>query len=240
MPRTKKTRKLKMFWRLAIAAAAVAMAGVLYFALANAVVIGTTAQYRLTAEGAAEADLQADCILVLGCRVYNDTPSVLLSDRLAMGLALYQAGVAPKLLLSGDNGQVEYNEPQAMYLYMKNHGVPEEDIFLDYAGFDTYSSARRARDVFGVRSVVVVTQEFHLARAVYDLRALGIEAHGVPARQGNYVISRYNDLREMAGRAKDFPVAGLIRPLPAFLGESIDIHGDGRVTHPIPHDAPPE
>jgi len=206
------------------------LVGVGYVAVANVTVCLTTKPYRLQPDDVTQG---ADCILVLGCLVHGEHPSGFLADRLERAYQLYSAGVAPKLLLSGDNGQVEYNELQAMYTYMIQRGVPEGDIFLDYAGFNTYNSARRARDIFLVRSCVVVTQGFHLPRAVYDLRAMGIDAVGVEAmpRVNPRSLNLKNTLRETAGRSKDFIYAGLIQPQPVFGGAVHDIGGDGRSTH---------
>lgn len=174
--------------------------------------------------------LDADCILILGASVLGDTPSKMLSDRLDVGIALYQAGVAPKLLLSGDNGQVYYNEVAVMLKYALDAGVPAEDIFLDHAGFSTYESMYRAGAVFEVQKAVVVTQGYHLYRALYDARGLGIEAAGVASDQKVYGGQAYRDLREIAARIKDFFMV-LAKPEPTYLGEAIPIGGDGRVTH---------
>nr|MDD6334954.1 ElyC/SanA/YdcF family protein [bacterium] len=203
----------------------------LYVLIANAWMAGMGRKYRTDITTA--AGLDADCILVLGCRVYEDgTPSDMLADRLAAGQALYQAGAAPKILVSGDNGRKGYNEPVSMLRCLQACGIPDEDIFLDYAGFNTYQSARRARDVFGAKKVIVVTQDFHLNRAIFDLRALGIEAYGMAADSHTYAGVAYNYLREIPARCKDFAVAGIFKPLPAYLGDAIDLTGDGTVTHP--------
>lgn len=172
----------------------------------------------------------ADCILVLGASVRGDTPSKMLRDRLDAGIALYRAGVAPKLLLSGDNGQVYYNEVEVMRKYALEAGVPAEDIFLDHAGFSTYESMYRAGAVFEVEKAVVVTQGYHLYRALYDARGLGVEAAGVASDQESYAGQDYRDLREVAARIKDFFMV-LAKPEPTYLGEAIPIGGDGRSTH---------
>ena len=108
------------------------------------------------------ADFDADCILVLGAGIKDkETPSPMLKDRLDVGIELYNLGIAPKLLLSGDNGQVEHNEIHVMLNYVKEAGVPSEDIFCDHAGFSTYDSMYRAGGIFGAERVIVVTQEYH-------------------------------------------------------------------------------
>ncbi|MBQ3924705.1 MAG: YdcF family protein, partial [Firmicutes bacterium] len=141
----------------------------------------------------------------------------------------YRNGAAPKLLMSGDDGQVEYNEVKVMLGYAVDAGVPEEDIFLDHAGFSTYESMYRARDVFGVSSMVVVTQKYHEYRALYIAESLGIDVRGVPAEEVDYMGQGYRNFRELLARDKDF-LKCIVKPKPTFLGDPIDIHGDGTVT----------
>jgi len=173
---------------------------------------------------------KADCILVLGAAVKPDgTPSAMLEDRLAVGVALYKDGAADKLLLSGDNGSVEYNEVKAMKNYALAHGVAAKDIYLDHAGFSTYESMYRAQAVFGVERVIIVTQTYHEYRAIYDAQRLGMQAAGVSADQQRYSGQTGRDLREVLARIKDF-FKCIAKPLPTYLGEKIPIDGDGRQT----------
>ena len=174
--------------------------------------------------------LKPECIMVLGASVLADgTPSPMLRDRLDVGLALYHAGVAPKLLLTGDNGQVEYNEVEAMLTYVNAFGVPKEDIFLDHAGFSTYESVYRAKAIFKVNRMIVTTQRYHLFRTLYGCRAMGIEALGAGADQQQYTGHEMREAREVLARDKDM-IKWLIKPNPTFLGEEIPITGDGRET----------
>jgi len=174
--------------------------------------------------------IDPECIMVLGASVNPDgTPSPMLQDRLETGIELYNRGVAPKLLLTGDNGQIEYNEVGAMKNYAVNAGVPEEDIFLDHAGFSTYDSVYRASYVFGVESMVAVTQEYHLFRTLHGCKKMGIEAVGIGADQEVYAGQEYREIREVLARVKDF-VMWLIKPEATFLGEAIPISGSGIVT----------
>lgn len=174
--------------------------------------------------------IEPDCIMVLGASVNPDgTPSPMLEDRLDAGLALYFKGVAPKILLTGDNGQVEYNEVQAMRNYVIAAGVPEDDVFLDHAGFSTYDSVYRASYIFGVESMVVVTQEYHLYRALHGCKKMGIEAVGIGADQEVFSGHEYREVREVLARVKDF-VKWLIKPEATLLGETIPISGSGIVT----------
>lgn len=129
---------------------------------------GSSRSYLLSAEEAGQLG-GVDAILVLGCGVRPDgSPSLMLRDRLETGLQLYEAGAAPKLLLSGDHGSIGYDEVNAMKDYVLERGVPSEDVFLDHAGFSTYESMYRARDVFQAQRVIIVSQRYHLYRAVYD------------------------------------------------------------------------
>ena len=175
--------------------------------------------------------IEPECIMVLGAAVNPDgTPSQMLKDRLETGIALYHMGVAPKLLLTGDNGQMEYNEVQVMKNFAVDRGVAEEDIFLDHAGFSTYDSVYRASYVFGVESMVVVTQEYHLYRALYGCNRMGIDAVGASADQAVYRGQEMREGREILARIKDFGM-WLVKPEATFLGEAIPISGSGITTH---------
>lgn len=176
------------------------------------------------------ADLDADCILVLGAGLKPDgTPNHMLQDRLDEAILLYNTGAASKILLSGDNGQEHYDEVNAMRIYVEGAGIPEEDVFLDHAGFSTYESMVRAREIFQVQSAVVVTQRYHQYRALYLARGLGIEAWGVSSDPRLYVGQSYRDLREILARNKDFFYL-MIKPDPTYLGEEIPISGSGLET----------
>jgi vancomycin permeability regulator SanA len=147
--------------------------------------------------------------------------SPMLADRVNAAIELYRAGRIHKLLMSGDNSQVNYDEVSAMRQYALDQGIPAEDISLDYAGFSTYESCYRARAIFGVRDVVLVTQQFHLARAVYTCQELGVEAVGYSVRDwgvySNRVLSFYT-LRETLATIKALWQVHITRPLPTFLG----------------------
>ncbi|MBP1760269.1 MAG: putative rane protein, partial [Firmicutes bacterium] len=170
---------------------------------------------------------KADAILVLGAYVFpSGTVSTMLNDRLTVGYELYEQGKAPKLLVSGDHGQKDYDEVNSMKNFLKNKGVPGQNVFMDHAGFSTYESLYRARDIFMVKKVIIVTQEYHLKRAVFVARELGLEAYGVASDKREYRGMAINNLREIAARNKDFIWAKLIKPEPTFLGESIPVFGD--------------
>jgi SanA protein len=174
---------------------------------------------------------QAQVAIVLGARVWADgTLSPMLADRLQTGVELYKAGKVKKLLLSGDHGQTDYDEVNAMLRYALDHGIPDEDVFTDHAGFSTYDTMYRARDVFVVRSAIVVTQGFHLARAVYTARSLGLEATGVPADIQPYTNEWRFAMRDWLARTKAFLELKITKPGPRFLGPVIPVEGDGRAT----------
>lgn len=173
----------------------------------------------------------ADCIIVLGCQVKSDgTPSSMLKDRLDRGVELYYQGVAPKIIMSGDHGQTEYDEVNTMKQYAIDAGIPSEDIFMDHAGFSTYESIYRARDVFEADTIVVVTQEYHLYRALYIAEKLDVSAFGVHCDYQTYSGQTYRDIREILARDKDF-VTCIFKPQPTFLGEAIPVSGDGNLTN---------
>ena len=177
------------------------------------------------------ADKNIDCIIVLGCKVKEDgTPSDMLKDRMKKAIQLYEMGVAPKILMSGDHGQTNYNEVMTMKQYAIDAGVPSEDIFMDHAGFSTYETMYRAKEVFGVESAVVVTQEYHMYRSLYIANKLGIDAYGWPSARYNYGGQTSRDIREVVARCKDFATT-IFKPEPTYLGESIDIKGSGDVTN---------
>lgn len=184
----------------------------------------------LTPEQAAALE-DADCIVVLGCWVKDDgTPSDMLRDRLERAIALYEAGAAPKIIMSGDHGRVEYNEVGTMKQYAIDAGIPSEDIFMDHAGFSTYETVYRAKEIFGAEKVILVTQKYHLYRALYIAQALDVEAYGVGADYHTYAGQSMRECREILARCKDFATA-VFKPEPAFLGDAIPVSGNGDVTN---------
>jgi SanA protein len=173
----------------------------------------------------------AQAALVLGAQVYRDgRPSIMLRDRVDAGAELYRAGRVDKLLLSGDHSRTDYDEVGTMRRLLLDQGIPAEDIFTDHAGFDTWDSAQRAKRVFDVSTAVVVTQRFHMARALYDARRAGLKVTGYAADRRDYgsIMGKLR-LREAAARVKTLGdvVTGAD---PHFLGAEIPISGDGRVS----------
>lgn len=196
----------------------------------NAYVKEVASPHILTPEAAAEME-DVDCILVLGCLVHSDgEPSDMLHDRLQRGVALYKAGAAPKLLMSGDHGQDDYDEVATMKQFAITEGVPSEDVFMDHAGFSTYESIIRARDVFQAKKIIIVTQEYHLYRALYLAQKLGVEAYGVSADYREYSGQGGREMREILARVKDFAFSYL-EPEPTYGGDAIPISGNGDLTN---------
>lgn len=196
----------------------------------NIYIISKTNDYIVTANEALAIE-DVDCILILGCFVKPDgSPSNMLYDRLDVGTTLYLNDAAPKLLMSGDHGQHQYDEVNNMKQFALDRDIPSEDIFMDHAGFSTYDSMYRARDIFGCDKIIIVTQEYHLYRALYVARSLGIEAYGVSADSREYVGQWTRDIREVAARTKDFFMV-VFNAQPVVLGESIPITGDGNLSN---------
>ncbi len=183
----------------------------------------------ITVEEAKAKDV--DCILVLGAAVWGGTrPSPMLQDRLDKGIELYNQGASPRMLMSGDHGGQYYDEVNVMKNYAMDARIEDSHIFMDHAGFSTYESMIRAKEVFEVDSVIIVTQGYHLSRALYIANELGLDAYGVASDPRKYNGQFYRDLREMAARVKDFGTA-LLKPQPTYLGEVIPISGSGEATN---------
>jgi SanA protein len=164
--------------------------------------------------------------LVLGASVVNGKPSPILAARADMAIQLYEAGKVSKILVSGDNGELTHDEVTPVREYLIAAGIPDDDIFLDHAGFDTYSSMYRARTVFDATSMTIVTQDFHLPRALYIARHLGITAYGVVADgQG----TPYDYLREVPASDKALWDL-LIERQPKYLGMQYPLTGSGTST----------
>ena len=196
----------------------------------NTYVKKTAGAHIITQEEAAD-QADVDCILVLGCGVREDgTPSHMLEDRLKQGVALYNLGASPKLLMSGDHGRVDYNEVGTMKQYAVSAGIPSEDVFMDHAGFSTYESLYRAKEIFGAEKLIIVSQEYHLYRALYIAQRMGLDACGVSADYRTYWGQTSREIREILARAKDF-VNTIFWPEPTFLGETIPVSGNGNLTN---------
>ena len=223
-------RKKRIFFGIVSVLLCLGFSGLCAAGLLNNIVVSTTRDRILSPQEAAQLS-DVDCILVLGCLVKNNgVPSDMLSDRLRRGVELHELGASEKLLMSGDHGREDYDEVSAMKAYALDAGVASSDVFMDHAGFSTYESMYRARDVFCAKKVIIVTQEYHLYRALYVARMLGLEAYGVSADYRGYTNQWIRDLREVLARVKDMGTA-IFQPEPAYLGETVPVWGDGDLTN---------
>ena len=196
----------------------------------NAYVKAAAKDNILTPEQAAQLS-DVDCILILGCGVRSDgSPSDMLYDRLRRGVELYELGAAPKLLMTGDHGQTDYNEVHTMKAFAVEAGIGSDDVFMDHAGFSTYESMYRAKEIFQAEKIIIVTQEYHLYRAIYIAQSLGLEAYGVASDYRSYSGQTARDVREILARVKDFGTS-VLQPKPTYLGKAIPIWGDGNLTN---------
>ena len=211
---------------------------VIFIGLVIALIVGainiymvTTTSKRIISVDDAK-DINADCIIVLGAGVKpTGKPSWMLEDRIIVGEQLYNVNAAPKLLMSGDHGRENYDEVNTMKDYAINDGIPSDDIFMDHAGFSTYDSMYRAKEIFGVKKIVIVSQKYHLTRALYIAKKLGIEAYGVSADKRDYLAKqKYRVFREWIARAKDF-FKLIYKPEPTYLGDKISLEDSGDITN---------
>lgn len=167
----------------------------------------------------------AHTAIVLGASVKsNGNLSIMLRDRVESALFLYNEGKVKRFLLSGDNGNKNYNEPLAMKKYLMERGVPEDHIYLDYAGFDTYDTMYRSRAIFEVNSAIIVTQEFHLPRALFIARKMGFDYAGYTGDKRIYAHQDYNARRELLANVKAY-VELVFKKEPTYLGSKIPITG---------------
>ena len=221
----KKLFKNKVVKRVIIAVLCLCLLGGVAVVGINAYMISYVSDYILTEEDLKNENF--DCIMVLGAGLWDGEPSPMLQERLDFGLKAYETGCSEKLLMSGDHGREEYDEVNKMKDVAIENDVLADNIFMDHAGFSTYESMYRARDIFQVEKMVIVTQTYHLYRAVYDARKLGIDAYGFAAERLEYPIT--NDIREALARVKDFFYC-IIEPEPTYLGEEIPISASGSLT----------
>lgn len=195
----------------------------------NFFVVFSTKNNIITEESAKDLK-DIDCILILGAGVWGDKPSPMLEDRLVQGISLYNNGVAPKIIVSGDHGTEEYDEVNIMKQFAIDKGVPSEDIFMDHAGFSSYDSIYRAKEIFGAKKILIVTQKYHLYRALYIADKLEIEAYGVGSDPRKYSGQALREIREIFARDKDF-VKCIFKPESTYLGDTIPVSGNGDITN---------
>lgn len=205
-----------------------ALIGIMMLSI-NFYVVNKTKSKIVTEKQAKELE-NVDCILVLGAGIWGDKPSPMLEDRLLQGIALYNNQTSLKIIMSGDHGKEEYDEVNVMKDFAIEKGVKSEDIFMDHAGFSTYDSVYRAKEIFKAQKIIIVTQKYHLHRALYVAEKLGIEAYGVASDPREYRGQVVRELREVLARDKDF-FKCIIKPEPTYLGDTIPVSGNGDATN---------
>ena len=205
-----------------------ALIGIMMLSI-NFYVVNKTKSKIVTEKQAKELE-NVDCILVLGAGIWGDKPSPMLEDRLLQGIALYNNQTSSKIIMSGDHGKEEYDEVNVMKDFAIEKGVKSEDIFMDHAGFSTYDGVYRAKEIFKAQKIIIVTQKYHLHRALYVAEKLGIEAYGVASDPREYRGQVVRELREVLARDKDF-FKCIIKPEPTYLGDTIPVSGNGDATN---------
>ena len=168
---------------------------------------------------------KADAIFVLGAGVRDGKPTLALADRLDNAVQLYKAGKSDRIIVSGDNSTEYYNEVSVMKKYLTQKGIKKEAIYCDYAGFNTYDSMYRAREIFEISSVLIATNEFHMRRSLYIARRLGLEAYGYPTIDKIHIYDVRGTLleREFLAKYKAFLDVEILHRKPKFLGETVDV-----------------
>lgn len=161
--------------------------------------------------GNSELLTDIDYIVILGAGIRRGKPSPMLEDRLKTGISLYNNDISNKILITGDHENNDYDEVTVMKNYLLDQGIPEEDIVLDNYGISTYDSIYRVKDVYKANKVVIVSQRYHLYRALLLSNNLNLESYGVEANLRYYYGQGYREIREILARNKDF-IKGMIKP----------------------------
>lgn len=173
---------------------------------------------------------QADCIIVPGAAVHGNVVSISLKKRLDMAFNVYSSGKSGKIIVSGDHGREEYDEVHAMRNYLLEKGVDIEDIFMDHAGFDTYDTIYRAKNIFESQSPVIVSQEDHAMRAAYIADRIGMDCQYVPCAGYSTSETGFQIIRESLARVKAFVQSEIFHSKSKYLGETIPVSGSGLLT----------
>lgn len=171
-----------------------------------------------------------DCVLVLGAGIRGNRPSPMLQDRLDEAISLYNEGIVSKIIVSGDHGTDGHDEVNIMKDYITEKEIPSEDVFMDHAGFSTYDSVYRAKEIFKANKIIIVTQKYHLYRALYIAGKLDIDAIGIASDPRKYSGQFIRDIREILARDKDF-VKCIFKPKPTYLGDAYPVSGNGDSTN---------
>lgn len=201
---------------------------VLFMIIINVIVIYGTKDKIFTTYSSDYFD-NVDCILILGAGIYGNYPTLMLKSRLDDGLVLYKIN-NKKILVSGDHVSDSHDEVSVMKDYLIGHGVPSQEVLMDHFGISTYDSLYRAKEIYQVKSVVIVTQKYHLYRSLYVASSLGLEAYGYYDVDASFSNQFVRDVREFFARVKDF-FKSIINPEAIYLGDSIPIDSNGDVTN---------
>lgn len=177
------------------------------------VILNTTSNIIIKEEYQQLKDV--DYILVLGASVRRERPSPMLEDRLKKAIELYNINTQNKILVTGDHTKEDYDEVTIMKNYLLENNIPEEKIIMDPAGVSTYDSIFRVQKQLKAKKIIIVSQKYHLYRALYIANSLGIEAYGIPADDIKYKGATYREVREILARNKDF-IKSIIKPTPYY------------------------
>lgn len=218
-----KMKKILIIGVVMIAVILIIVLGINFF------VVCSTKSQIISEETASNLE-DVDCIIVLGAGVWKNGPSPMLEDRLLQGISLYQNRASGKMIMSGDHGKKDYDEVNVMKNFAIEKGVSSEDIFMDHAGFSTYDSIYRAKEIFEAKKIIIVTQKYHLYRALYVAKQLGIEAYGVKSNPREYSGQVLREIREIVARDKEW-VKCFFKPEPTYLGDTIPVSGNGDSTN---------
>ena len=220
----------KIIKRIVIGIGITIIVGVVAVAGINIFVMATTASKILDVDEASEKK-DVDCILVLGAGVRADgTPSKMLKDRLDKTIELYNSGVSETIIVSGDHRTKDYDEVNTMKNYLIDAGIPSECIFMDHGGLSTYDSMYRAKNIFSVKKAIIVTQKYHMYRAIYVAKSFGIDAYGVSAKEISYSGQTKRSIRELLARIKDVGYC-ITKPEAVVTGDKISLEESGDITN---------
>ena len=204
--------------------------GIIIFFLVTNLIMITSTKRNIKEEKELSNIKNIDCILVLGAGIRYNKPTPMLEDRLLTGINLYNNQISKKILASGDHMNKNYDEVNVMKDYLISRKIPSSDIFMDHAGISTYDSIYRAKHIFKAKKIIIVTQKYHLYRALYIAKTLNIEAYGVASNPRRYANQLPRDIREFLARTKDF-IKVHLKLKSKYLGEEILLTENGNITN---------
>ena len=204
--------------------------GIIIFFLVTNLIMITSTKRNIKEEKDLSNIKDIDCILVLGAGIRYNKPTPMLEDRLLTGINLYNNQISNKILASGDHMNKNYDEVNVMKDYLISRKIPSSDIFMDHAGISTYDSIYRAKHIFKAKKIIIITQKYHLYRALYIAKTLNIEAYGVASNPRIYANQLPRDIREFLARTKDF-IKVHLKLKSKYLGEEILLTENGNITN---------